>query len=118
MATFTTFCFGTGEDKNMKLKNIISQFSESCSNDPQIFDGPGALGREVSKNTSDAIKGVTKWLLTQETNDNNLNLTGFSRGAVTCIRIANELKKLEFSLADQGDKLEESDQKLLSKLQG
>ena len=37
-------------------------------------------------NTND----VVKWLLKQEDDKNTLNLSGFSRGSVTCIEIANK----------------------------
>ena len=98
MATFTTFCFGTGESRDMAKKNIISQFSEACSSDSVVIDGPNMLGREVPANTQLGVDKIEAWLLQQDTNQNTLNLTGFSRGSVTCIRIANQLKALERDL--------------------
>ncbi|OCH98382.1 hypothetical protein A8135_12590 [Legionella jamestowniensis] len=118
MATFTTFCFGTGESRRMPLKNIISQFSEACEGDFAVFDGPSALGKEVESNSIEATRQVLKWLENQTTIDNNLNLAGFSRGSVTCIRIANELKKLELYLEHYSDTLNDRQRLLLDKLKG
>lgn len=119
MATFTTFCFGTGESQNMAKKNIISQFSEACGDPKLVIDGPGMLGKEVEPNTQHGVREIKKWLLEQQDEHNNLNLTGFSRGSVTCIRIANELKQLERQLRrKERVGLTDEDTRLLARLRG
>ncbi|STX37498.1 DUF5621 domain-containing protein [Legionella feeleii] len=105
MATFTGFCFGTGEKSTMKKKNIISQFSEAIPpEDRFVREGPGMLGKEVTPNAKESVNDVVKWLLKQEDDKNTLNLSGFSRGSVTCIEIANRLKKLELALEAEAKK--------------
>lgn len=98
MATYTVFAFGTGEKHTMEKKNIISQFSEACASEHTIIDGPGVLGREVKLNALTTFNNLIVWLEKQTDIINNINLTGFSRGSVTCIEIANHLKNLEREL--------------------
>src|SRR6185437_15140546 len=108
--TFTVFAYGTSE-KHDKTKNIISQFIGACDSDHMHIDGPDVLGFKVKKNTDTAVQGIKDWLLKQPHDDAplNINLAGFSRGAVTCTHIANELdrfhgrlKKYENQLNPQG----------------
>ncbi|MFI4919622.1 MAG: DUF5621 domain-containing protein [Legionellales bacterium] len=98
MAIYTVFAFGSGESRVMKNKNIISQFSEACSSDHHVIDGPGFLGREVKVNVEHAVQELIDWLAKQTDEVININLSGYSRGAVTCIRIANRLKKYQMEL--------------------
>jgi hypothetical protein len=118
MATYSIFAFGTGERQTMGRKNIISQFSEACTTQKTILDGPGTLGREVAKNSRKGASDVLDWLMTQPTTDNNLNLSGFSRGSVTCIRIANILDRYTKHLETHKEKLNEKQQFLLERLKG
>lgn len=117
MATYTGFCFGTGEKSTMKKKNIISQFSEAIKpEDRFVREGPGMLGKEVTPNAIQSVNEVEAWLLRQEDDKNTLNLTGFSRGSVTCIEIANRLKHRELELAKK-DPLTPDESKVLERLQ-
>uniref|UniRef100_UPI0005943FD2 DUF5621 domain-containing protein n=1 Tax=Legionella tunisiensis TaxID=1034944 RepID=UPI0005943FD2 len=110
------FCFGTGEKSTMKKKNIISQFSEACTGEKFVREGPKMLGKEVTPNAKESVKDVVKWLLQQNDDKNTLNLTGFSRGSVTCIETANRLKKLESDLEANKDRLNSKGLDVLNKL--
>ncbi|GGI87105.1 DUF5621 domain-containing protein [Legionella impletisoli] len=118
MATFTTFAFGTGESSTMKKKNIISQFSEACTNDKLVLEGPGMLGKEVKANTKLATRTILDWLAQQPSQQNTLNLSGFSRGSVTCIQIANRLKRYERFLTAREARLTAEGKTLLERLRG
>lgn len=116
MSTFTVFAFGTGE-QSATTKNIISQFSEACTGPHAVVEGPDLLGREVKGNVKKTTRDIINWLAAQQDSDqNNINLTGFSRGSVTCIHIANHLKQYEHYLERRQDKLTEPGQKLLRQL--
>lgn len=116
MPTYTGFCFGTGETSTMKKKNIISQFSSACTSEKFVREGPGLLGKEVTPNAKRSMRDIVDWLLKQEGHKNTLNLTGFSRGAVTCIEIANRLKKLELALEKRKSRLTSDRKKILQQL--
>ncbi|MBL7479519.1 DUF5621 domain-containing protein [Legionella bononiensis] len=124
MATFTVFCYGTGET-HQAANNIISQFSKACSQEHSIHvDGPTLLGTEVKANAKRATDQIIKWLSTQQDDSHNINLTGFSRGSVTSLHIANNLKRQEKALAAKeqrllraGKELNNSDKQLLTQLQ-
>jgi hypothetical protein len=101
---FTVFAYGTGEydkmgrpDDKGRIKgqeNIISTFSAACTSAKTIIDGPDLLGTQVTPNAQKAFDNIIEHL-----NDPNVgeeeeyvvNLMGLSRGAITCIRIANLL---------------------------
>ncbi len=88
MTVYTIFAFGTGESSKMKKQNIISRFSQACSSEKLILEGPGPLGIEVKKNLERAVKQIVEWLEASDDDENTINITGFSRGAVTATRIA------------------------------
>ncbi|KTD53020.1 DUF5621 domain-containing protein [Legionella quateirensis] len=124
MATFTVFCYGTGET-HQSANNIISQFSKACTPENSIHvDGPTLLGTEVKANAKRATAQIINWLNTQQDGSHNINLAGFSRGSVTSIYIANNLKRREKELAAKeqrllhaGKELDDADKKLLTQLQ-
>jgi hypothetical protein len=99
----TVFAFGTGEDRHMKSQNVISKFSRACSGPKIVADGPDLLGKKVLPNTQDIVDNILEKLKTDSSTEGPLcvNLTGFSRGAITCIRVANELKKIKESTKDE-----------------
>jgi len=112
MATFTIFCFGTWDSSSKTHDiDIISQFQASCRarapGDTYVIDGPGVLGVEVRTNSIVAIDRIIEWLSSQnnEEEELNINLAGFSRGAVTCIHIANKLaeKIIELKKTNQDE---------------
>ena len=122
MSVYTVFAYGTGESEK-ETNNIISQFRQSCSSEHFYIDGPKTLGKEVIPNAKNATKKIIDWLKLQEGDDNKINLTGFSRGSVTCIHIANNLKNVEkglerkkYHLERNGRQLNDADQKLLNQL--
>lgn len=121
MPTFSVFAYGTDES-HAKTINIISQFTNACTSDHIYINGPDVLGRKVKPNTEYGVQNIKDWLLKQPANDDpiHINLAGFSRGAVTCIIIANELKKLENQLALRErhfrDKFSANDKLLLNNL--
>lgn len=115
MATLTLFAYGTNENST-KTNNIISQFSKACTTRPIVVEGPGTLGREVPANAEKGAKEIINWLRSQQDDKNNINLTGFSRGSVTCIHIANQLKRLLDYLESMEDKLGPQNAKLLARL--
>lgn len=118
MAVFTFYGYGTGEN-HRETTNIISQFSKaSTATEPNrvlIKDGPSLLGTEVPVNAQNGADAIIEWLKEQENDDNTVNLTGFSRGSVTCIRIANILKRKQIELENQQPRSAD-DEKLLSRL--
>ncbi|BCA93954.1 hypothetical protein TUM19329_03150 [Legionella antarctica] len=100
MANFTLFAYGTGET-HTTIHNIISQFSNACVSEKTILDGPNMLGLEVQANAEQGTKRILEWLKAQTDDKNSINLTGFSRGSVTCIRIANLLQSKKNDLEKQ-----------------
>lgn len=124
MGIFTVFCYGTGEN-HQETNNIISQFSKACDQEHSLHvDGPSLLGTEVKANARRAANQIISWLKSQPDDSNNINLTGFSRGSVTSIHIANILKRQEEALAAReqrllraGKALNSSEKKLLTQLQ-
>lgn len=124
MATFTVFCYGTGESQ-AKSNNIISQFSKACRPGESVYiDGPGLLGTEVEANARRGANQIIGWLNGQDANAHNINLAGFSRGSVTSIYIANYLKDEQKRLAAkeqklglEGRQLDAGEKKLLTQLQ-
>lgn len=122
MATLNIFCYGTSE-KAASTINFIKQFSEACVDEPIIIEGPDRLGRKVSLNAKNVTMQIINWLKTQPDSKHEINFTGFSRGAVTCIHIANNLKQQELALQskkerlqDIGSQLEKDEERLLSQL--
>lgn len=123
MTTFTVFCYGTGE-KNGETNNIISQFSAACKEGESTYiDGPGLLGTEVQANADEGTARILNWLQSQEGDNHTINLAGFSRGSVTSIYIANNLKRQEEALTlkkqqliQEGRQLEPREKKLLTQL--
>lgn len=108
-ATANFFAFGTAQGRVLEgahkiEKNIISEFSKSCrgqeylppgskpaSGNKYIIDGLGWLGREVDEQVQQAVAAI-KEILKNTPKDKlplRVNLMGYSRGAVTCLRIAN-----------------------------
>jgi hypothetical protein len=126
MAVFTLFAYGTWEHHEAKgsknaTNNIISKFSRACIDIPMngmIIDGPGTLGLEVPKNAKRGAEGIIKWLRSQYDLNNQVNITGFSRGSVTSIYIANILKRKQEELEKKSvlGQATEEDQLLLAKL--
>ncbi|KTD57722.1 DUF5621 domain-containing protein [Legionella shakespearei] len=124
MATFTVFCYGTGESQ-AQTNNIISQFSKACRpGESTYIDGPGFLGTEVEANARRGANEIIEWLKGQDANAHNINLAGFSRGSVTSIYIANYLKEEQKKLAEkeqqlvlEGKQLDAGEKKLLTQLQ-
>ena len=101
---FTVFAYGTGEydkmgrpDDKGRIKgqeNIISTFSAACTSKHKIIDGPDLLGTQVTPNAQKACDDIIKLLndpTIGEEEEYVVNLMGLSRGAITCIRIANLL---------------------------
>lgn len=120
MATFTIFCFGT-LDNTAKTHDIdiITKFQASCRVrapfDTYVIDGPGVFGVEVRTNSKVAIDRIIEWLGSKNNEEElNINLAGFSRGAVTCIHIANKLaeKITELKKTKQNEILLEKLEKL------
>ena len=111
--TFTVFAFGTGETSSMKEKSILSYFSESCTSPKCVLEGPTLLGTEVNPNATLAMDQIIDYLSKAGSQDKYVvNLTGLSRGAVTCIKIANLLKAKVAELQQ-----EQTDAELLAKLE-
>ena len=114
MANFTLFAYGTGENSRT-THNIISQFSKACVSKHTVLEGPDLLGRNVGPNADEGAKRIINWLKKQPDENNSLNLTGFSRGSITCIRIANLLQSKKEALEARGN-LNEIEQALLIRL--
>ncbi|TAL65458.1 MAG: hypothetical protein EPN84_01430 [Legionella sp.] len=115
MAAFTIFAFGTGESSKVTY-NVISQFAETCETDHLVINGPDLLGRRVVRNATNATEGIIQWLEAQTSIENNLNLVGFSRGAVTHMRVANYLQMKESELSKKETPLTDQEKLLLEKI--
>lgn len=122
MATLNIFFYGTSE-KAASTINFITQFSKACDDEPIIVDGPDVLGRKVSSIAQNVTMQIINWLKTQSDGKHDINFTGFSRGAVACIHVANNLKQTELALQskkehlqDIGAQLDQDEECLLSQL--
>lgn len=116
---FTIFAHGTGDKDAMLEKNIISHFSQNCFGNKLIIDGPTLLGLEVGPNAAMAVDAIIRNLKQADDLDKyTVNLTGLSRGAVTCIHIANLLQQHITTLSEQqaNNTISEEDNALLAKL--
>ncbi len=100
----------------MKEKDIISQFSAACISASLVIDGPNILGLQVKQNAINAAKHILAWLDQQTDAEININLAGYSRGAVTCIQIANFLKEYEHQLLRREAPLSQTEASLLLQL--
>ncbi len=126
MAVFTLFAYGTWEHHETKGKheptnNFISKFASASTDvsnkNGMILDGPGTLGLEVKPNAKRAVAEIIDWLKRQDDSKNKVNITGFSRGSVTSIYIANYLKRKQDELEKiSAFVLSVEDKKLLAKL--
>jgi hypothetical protein len=114
MGNYTLFAYGTGESHE-KTNNIVSQFTKACVSEHSYLNGPKLLGREVQPNAEEGARRLLAWLQDQPDDKNTINLTGFSRGSVTCIRIANLLQSKKQDLESRED-LSPDEQKLLTRL--
>ena len=132
MPTLTIFAYGTGESDE-KTNTIISQFRHACADDPLSeaskleeritankgnkhfqIKGPNPLGTDVIPHATTATEKILEWLQGQEEKENiEINLTGFSRGSVTCIHIANMLKEKLLAIEER---MHAGDKKLLTQL--
>lgn len=125
MTTLTVFCYGTGENQR-QTNNIITQFYNACSNkqDSICIDGPGLLGTEVRHLANNATNQIIRWLQNQPDDAHDINLAGYSRGAIVSTYIANNLRRVELALARKerilslsGKELSSTNKKLLNQLQ-
>ncbi len=129
-SSYTLIAFGTGQTYGKGEEDFLKKFYDACSapniaaevaqsasrSQKSYCDGPGLAGFEVEGHTQTEFDNIIKWLNgIEELGVTNLNLTGFSRGAVTCIRIANRLNAHRNSLEAKPDKSPEENA-LLSKL--
>lgn len=115
MAVFSVFAFGTNE-KSKSTDNIISEFQKACSSEKIIIEGTDTLGLNFKENIKIAFGNIVSWLNKQDDIRNNINLTGFSRGSVACIHLANYLKTYQREL-EKTPNLTDSQQKILKQLQ-
>jgi hypothetical protein len=84
-------------------QTINTSFYEACEGEKLILDGPQKMGgaydpAKIKDNVDKAVAAIIKYLTAQdklpiEKRDYTVNLTGFSRGSITCIKIANELQR-------------------------
>ncbi len=114
--TFTLIALGTSQKYHKGDDNILKSFAGACVGPIHLIDGPDLLGREVADQTEAGVKSIIGWLMSNEDEGElRANLTGFSRGAVTCVRIANRLNALKNDLEAKTG-LNPEDKKLLDKL--
>lgn len=99
MTAYTIFALGTFENTENE-SNAITEFYKACIESPYrneklILNGPQRLidPSAVEDNVILSIHHIITWLAHAPTNDGKyrINLVGFSRGGVTCVRIANRL---------------------------
>lgn len=100
---YTIFCLGSNQQyKKNHHEEINSAFYDACdTQDKLILDGPKRLGGSydpdlIHQNVIKAIQTIIPWLKRNQPDADgkyHINLTGFSRGAVTCLKIANVLQR-------------------------
>ncbi len=109
----SVFAFGTGESSCMKEPNIITQFSSACHGSKMVVEGPTMLGTEVTPNAQEVVKNVLENIgAVAHDKPIVINLTGFSRGAITCIQIANEFKAQQVLLQSSDSRSDDDKKKL------
>lgn len=116
---FTVFAFGTGDGSKMKEPNIITAFKDSCTSEKEVIEGPDLLGFNVTPNAQKTANTIIEKLQKTDLQDDYIvNLTGSSRGGVTCIRIANLLKNKEIELQNlkKNSQITPENDQLLTKL--
>lgn len=102
MPAFSIFALGTLESAE-KERSIITQFYHACTGPKLILDGLNKIWNpsRVEYNVTLAVHDVILWLNSEaeleKTSDSSpakyrINLTGYSRGGVTCTMIANRLQ--------------------------
>ncbi len=122
-ASYTLIAFGTGESYQMPKKNFLTQFFDYCmgteDEDKSYLDGPSLLGLEVKPNAKEGHRRIIAWLEGKtDQEDLIVNLAGFSRGAVTCIHIANRLNRHKKELeAIPEEKRSDAQKSLLAKFE-
>ncbi len=115
---YNLFLYGTRESHDMQQRTFIRQFYDGCQNEKSYLDGISLSGLEVERNARTGVARIIKWLdgkSLEENGEFKVNLTGFSRGAVTAIRIANYLEAYIKELEENGT-LSKEDEVFLQKL--
>lgn len=121
MPAYSVFALGSGESYDSKstepqYRTINTSFYDACQGDKLLLQGPSRLGgaydpQTIRENVTLAAKQFKEWLATQPRPTNgepyNLNLSGFSRGSITCLKIANEIQRMVLAgeLSDQNGPL-------------
>jgi hypothetical protein len=93
MPSYSIFAMGTFESLKSE-RSIISQFYYACTGSKLILDGLDDIFnfKTIENNVTTGVKSIVAWLETQNSSKKyTINLAGYSRGAVTCTRIANRL---------------------------
>ena len=104
MAVLSIFAYGSDQHGRTKgrreaTKTFTTAFSDACEGKKLVIDGPGTLGLEVEENTKEGVRQILSWLDKQpDAEEYVVNMSGFSRGSITCIRMANALKRIEYLL--------------------
>lgn len=103
-APLNLFVFGTNAGRKIsQKKSIISQFCEACADQTNtlVLDGTGAGSSNINKlfglmgvGVDNAVSTAVKHILNQKPLPKQINMMGFSRGAVTCQRIAYKLNEV------------------------
>ncbi len=97
---FTVFCLGSGQSYK-KSKNINTSLFDACEVGSRLrLDGPAKLGgaydpERIEFNVATAKTNIKSWLYNNEPDTDGkykINLSGFSRGSTTCLKIANALQ--------------------------
>jgi len=107
MPAFTVFALGSGQryDKDnpdeKKNENVNTDLYKGCGEPKLILDGPQKFGgaydpKKIDENVEEIIKQFQ--LVAErdppESGKYIINMSGFSRGSVTCIRAANKLEEM------------------------
>ncbi len=105
---FTLLAYGT-QEKADKTTNILTSFNKHITGSKCVIDGPGVLGY-VDDQIEQGYESILEWLkTTAETQDGKyvINMAGYSRGGLVCLRTANRLNAILQSYATRGLKLKD-----------
>jgi hypothetical protein len=94
---FHLFALGTHQAKADR-NSILHAFHDAVDGDDGqnklMLDGPSTFGDRTEANVQEGVRSILAWLRTAQRIDGKykINMAGYSRGAVTCLRIANRLQ--------------------------
>lgn len=101
---YTLFALGTGQ-AIANNNSIVHAFHNAVKGPKCLLDGPSALDldEKIESNVVEGVRNLLRWMRTSvipADGKYRINMMGYSRGAIICLRIANRLKSIATSLRD------------------